>query len=255
MLTEERKNSILEILRKEKTVTVHALARTLYVSEATVRRDLTEMEMNGLLRRSHGGAVLLERDAGEPSFFVRKEENIAEKRQIAQTVLPYLVHDRTFFLDSSSTVRAIATVWEATGKTIITPGIETALLFARQKGVEVLLPGGTVNHLTGSVCGVYTLRQLEDFRADVFICSCSGISPEGLLTVSTIEHGEIKASMQRRAKKSILLVDHTKFGRARTYAYAKLQDFDILVTDVMPPEQIVELCRRSGTQIVLPVRS
>ena len=255
MLTEERQNSILEILKKEKTATVHALARQLYVSEATIRRDLTEMEMNGLLRRSHGGAVLLERDAGEPSFFVRKEENATEKRAIAQAVLPHLVHDRTFFLDASSTVRTLATVWDTAGKTLITTGIETALLFSRQKDVEIILPGGGVHYLSGAVCGVLTLRQLEDFRADVFLCSCGGISSDGALTESTIEHGEIKASMLRRAKKNILLVDHTKFSRFRTYAYAKLQDFDMLVTDEMPPDAIVELCRLSGVEIVLPARS
>ncbi len=251
MLTEERKTAIMTCLRRERSVTVRALAKELYVSEATVRRDLRELEESGMLRRSHGGAVLEENVAGEPSFLVRREENAAGKRRLAEAALPIL-EGSVFFLDSSSTVQALAAVWEAAHKTVITTGISTAFLFSRKQDAQVILPGGNVRYLADSVGGATTLRQLERFRADVCLCSCGGILPDGSLTESTAESGEIKATMLRRAERRILLADHSKWGRVRAYSFATLREFDALVTDCRPPEETVRLCAACGVRLLYP---
>ena len=249
MLTDERQESILQHLKKNGSATVRELAKVLYVSEATVRRDLTEMAARGLLRRSHGGAVLIEREEGELSFFVRKEENTTEKRRLAEAVLPYLDDGSSFFLDSSSTVLALAAIWDAAHKTIITNGIDTAFLLSRKRDVQVVLPGGTLHYLAGAVWGALTLRQLEGFHADTFICSCGGISPDGELYESVTE-GEIKATMLRRATRRILLADTSKLGRMKTYRFANLSDFDMLVTEKRPSEEICRICEESGVKLL-----
>ena len=108
MLQNERQEEILKILKQNRSATVRALAQKLYVSDATVRRDLMEMQNLGLLKRSHGGAVLLE-NADEISIFVRMNENADEKERTATNALKYLPNDfETVFLDSSSTVLALA---------------------------------------------------------------------------------------------------------------------------------------------------
>ena len=245
MFTIERQRAIQAMLEKERSITVKKLAAALYVSEATVRRDLRTMEEEGTLRRSHGGAVLLEQEAGEASFYVRKEENTAQKRTVATLALPYLVGN-TFFLDSSSTVRALAAVWEAAHKTIITTGLETALLFSRKKDACVILPGGEMRYLAGSVYGAVTLRQLERFRADLLLCSCGGISADGEISEMSSEQGELKATMLHRAAKKILLFDQSKLGRVRPFCYASIADFDMLITDRQPPIEFCRLCERVG---------
>lgn len=249
MLTDERQEAILQHLKKNGSATVRDMAKTLYVSEATVRRDLTEMAARGLLRRSHGGAVLIEREEGELSFFVRKEENTAEKRRLAEAVLPYLDEGSSFFLDSSSTVLALAAIWDAAHKTIITNGIDTAFLLSRKRDVQVVLPGGTLHYLAGAVWGALTLRQLEGFHADTFICSCGGISPDGELYESVTE-GEIKATMLRRATRRILLADTSKLGRMKTYRFASISDFDMMVTEKRPSEEICRICEESGVKLL-----
>ena len=90
MLTLERQNEILEYLKQNKTATVRDLATRLYVSDATIRRDLAEMEILGLLRRSHGGAVLLEKNRDELSVLVRMEQNADAKRIISELTIPLL---------------------------------------------------------------------------------------------------------------------------------------------------------------------
>ncbi|MBQ8175099.1 MAG: DeoR/GlpR transcriptional regulator [Clostridia bacterium] len=249
MLTPERQEAVLQLLRKTGSATVREMAKSLYVSEATVRRDLTEMETHGLLRRSHGGAVLIEHEGSEPSFFVRKEENIAEKRRLAKAVLPYLDEGSCFFLDSSSTVLALAAVWDAAHKTVITTGVDTAFLLSRKRDVQVVLPGGTLHYLAGAVWGALTLRQLEGFHADTFICSCGGISPEGGLYESVTE-GEIKATMMRHSTRRILIADGSKLGRMRTYRFAGLSDFDMLVTDKRPSEEICRMCEENHVKLL-----
>lgn len=249
MLTAERKDAILGLLSKSGSATVREMAKKLYISEATVRRDLTEMEAHGLLRRSHGGAVLIEREEGETSFFVRKEENTAEKRRLAKAVLPYLDEGSCFFLDSSSTVLALAAVWDATHKTVITTGVDTAFLLSRKRDVQVVLPGGTLHYLAGAVWGALTLRQLENFHADTFICSCGGISPEGDLYESVSE-AEIKTTMMRHSGRRILIADESKLGRMRTCRFASLSEFDMLVTERRPSEEICRVCEENGVKML-----
>lgn len=249
MLTAERQESILQLLKKNGSATVHEMAKALYVSEATVRRDLNEMHSRGLLRRSHGGAVLIEHEEGELSLFVRKEENTVEKRRLAEAVLPYLDEGSSFFLDSSSTVLALAAIWDAAHKTVITTGVDTAFLLSRKRDVQVVLPGGTLHYLAGAVWGAITLRQLEGFHADTFVCSCGGISPEGELYESVTE-GEIKATMMRRSTRRILLADASKLGRMKTYRFASLSEFDLLVTEKRPSEEICRLCEENGVKLL-----
>ena len=101
MLILERQEKIIEYLKAHKSEKTAALARAMYVSEATVRRDIAEMEKLGLVRRSHGGVVLFENSNDEPSIAIRMNEMEAEKQKIARLALPLLKPFRTLFLDSS----------------------------------------------------------------------------------------------------------------------------------------------------------
>ncbi len=252
MLHVQRQQEILDRLRARKSVTVRALSEELYVSEATVRRDLTELAARGFLHRSHGGAILVEDDGGEISRFLRGEQNPEGKRRMAELTLPYLTEGNSFFLDWSSSVRALAGVWEPSHRTVITPGLETALLFSRMRDVQVILPGGNVRYLSGAAGGALALRMLDDMRADVLVCSCGGLDLQGNISEGNADTAEMKGRMVRHSKRHILLADATKLGVFRAFRFATLADIDVLVSDCPPGAELRRLCEAAGTRLVAP---
>ena len=115
----ERQNAILQALKENKSANVANLAKKLYVSEATIRRDLAQMESMGLIERTHGGALLPE-NAEEISIFFRMEKNAREKERAATKALPHIPYFKSVFIDSSSTALALAERMDLNHKTVVT---------------------------------------------------------------------------------------------------------------------------------------
>ncbi len=230
MLNNERKDAILKILQKNGVATVSYLASTLFVSEATVRRDLSEMQNMGLLRRSHGGAVLLE-SAEEVSIFVRMEENANEKSQVAMKALKNLPSDfKTVFLDSSSTVLTVARQMDLTDKTVITNSLQAVVQLSRIRGINLIVPGGTVSPRGHSITGSWTNRLISEFRFDLMLSSCAAIDTHGVYE-NSLDQREVKRTVFNRSAVRILLADHTKFEMPGTYLVEPLSAFDKIIFD------------------------
>ena len=137
MLPLERQNKILEILSKKQAVTVDELCARLYSSGATIRRDLQALESNGLLRRTHGGAVFVDGNARDFPLTMRETENLIPKSIIAKRALPYIHEGQTLFMDASSTVCQLAE--KLTGfqhLRVITNGLKTANILSEIEGRE-----------------------------------------------------------------------------------------------------------------------
>lgn len=250
MLTLERQNEILDLLKQKKTATVRELAARLYVSDATIRRDLGEMETLGLLRRSHGGAVLLERNRDEFSALVRMEQNTGAKRLMSELAIPYLEECTSVWMDSSSTIHTLSTVWKPTRKNIFTTGIQTALTLSQLPDVQVIMPGGVLKFHTDSLEGELTAEQMRAFFADAMICSCGGVSLDGEVTESTLSQCTIKQSMMRQSRRRILMADHTKLGERRAFRTAMLREFDVLICDRAPSAEFRACCAAQGVELV-----
>ena len=250
MLTLERQNEILEYLKQNKTATVRDLAMRLYVSDATIRRDLAEMEMLGLLRRSHGGAVLLEKNRDELSVLVRMEQNADAKRVISELTIPLLEPHASFWLDSSSTVRFLSTLWRPSGKTVFTTGIQTSLELSKLPDMQVIVPGGIVRFHRDSLEGEVALEQMRYFFADAMICSCGGIEEDGTVSESTVAQCAIKQGLMAQSRMKILVVDHSKIGERRAFRIGNVADFDIFVCNADPGESLKALCREHNVQLI-----
>lgn len=249
MLILERQEKILEYLRAHKSEKTAALARAMYVSEATVRRDIAAMEKLGLVRRSHGGAVLFENSNDEPSIAIRMGEMEAEKLKIARLALPLLKPYRTFFMDSSSTVSVLAKHFNEPHKTIISTGIQAVTYLSGKENVDIFLPGGFLHYNSNSVEGSFTVKQLENYNFDAAVCSCGGISEEGV-TEATMNQCMIKNTVMPHAKTNILLVDHTKIGNVCAFRICPPTAYDTIVTDKEPPAAFADYCRSHGIALV-----
>lgn len=246
MLSNTRQDQILEYLKKNVSATVKELASALYVSEATVRRDLIEMQSLGLLQRSHGGAILLEM-SDESSIIVRMTENAKEKALTASKALPHIPTDfKTVFLDSSSTVLALALRLSLVNKTVVTNNLQTVLQLSKIRDINLIIPGGNISLGGTSVTGSWTSSQLSSFHFDLMLTSCAAVIGDGAFETS-IDQREVKRTVFDRSDCRILLVDHTKFDRSGTYLFKQLSDFDRVIFDSLTDEQKQAL---SGCPIV-----
>ena len=236
MAINERHNSILSILKQNRTANVKELSSKLFVSEATVRRDLAEMKRLGLVERSHGGAVLPD-NATEISIFVRMSENAREKEIAATNALPHIPEFRTVFVDSSSTALALAERMDFSFKTVVTNNLQTAMQLSKKRDINLIILGGSVQYNTVSSTGSFTVRQIEEFSFDLMISSCAAVK-SGEVYERSLEQREIKNAARRRSKYCILLFDSTKYDGYGAYKSGNLSDFDAVFSDSAPASEM-----------------
>ena len=238
MALNERQNEILRLLKEQKKASVNKLAQTFYVSEATIRRDLTEMNAMGLVERSHGGALLPE-NSEEISIFFRMERNATEKERVATKALPYVPSFKSVFIDSSSTALALAERMDFSHKTVVTNNLQAAVQLSKKPNTTLILLGGIVQYNTVAAVGSWTARQLDDFAFDLMICSCAAVL-DGNAYERSLDQKEIKRAAFERSQKRLLLIDHTKFGSHGAYRLTELENYDLVVTDAPPPKPLEE---------------
>lgn len=227
----ERFNQIIEILKKKKKVSVHNLAKELYVSEPTVRRDLKILEENGKIKRSYGGAVLAEFVHSEVPLVLRESQNLPEKDIIANIAKEYIKDGQVIFLDASSTVYALVKhLSKFSNIVVITNGPKTSIKLAEMQ-IRSYCTGGLLLEHDVSYVGSLAERFVENFNADVFFFSCRGVSKDGALTDSSVEETDIRRVMMANAKKSIFLCAADKVGKEYMYKLTDIDKVDAVVSD------------------------
>lgn len=238
MLPLERQGKILEILSKKKAVTVEELCSTLYSSGATIRRDLSELESNRLIRRTHGGAVFLEGNAGDFPLTLRETENMLLKEKIAVKFLPEIRDGMTLFMDSSSTVSAVAARLNGyKNLRVVTNGIKICNILSEKDGIEVYCTGGKLRENAKSLIGTGALRSVESFYADIAVFSCRGITPDAGFSDTNEEEAELKRAYMKKAERTALLCDSTKLDKKYFCRIGGLNDLWKIVCDIELPEE------------------
>jgi DeoR family fructose operon transcriptional repressor len=234
MAINERQDNILSLLKEQKRISVSKLANLLFVSEATIRRDLAEMQNLGLVERSHGSALLPE-NAEEISIFFRMEKNAREKEKAATKALPHIPYFKSVFIDSSSTVLALAERMDLSFKTVVTNNLQTAIQLSKKPNLNLILLGGNVQYNTNSATGSWTTRQLTGFSFDLMLSSCAAVIGNETFERS-LDQKELKRVAFQRSKKKVLIIDHTQFEASATYRLTSLDQYDIVITDAPPPD-------------------
>jgi len=227
----ERLDRILALLRERQTATVKALAACLYASEATVRRDLNELERRGLVKRLHGGAVLLDGARSELPLYVREQQNVEAKRLIAAKAAHYLRDGQVIFLDASSTVMFLTRHLEAfQSLTIITNGLKTAQELTTLNH-RVYCTGGLMLHNSSAYVGDYAADFVRHFNADVFFFSSRGVSEDGRITDESAEETGIRRVMLQQSRRKIFMCDQSKIGKTYCYNLCRTDQTDAFLTD------------------------
>lgn len=251
MLKKERQQKIVDITKHKKSVTVASLAELLYVSEATVRRDLMELEKSGALSRSHGGAYLPEGGAAESPGIIREKQNIHEKRLIAELAVDFLTAESTVFMDSSSSAGAVIPyIGTRAPVSVITNGIRNALKLTEQRKARVYFCPGLINSHSEAAVGVDAVKYISGFFADICIISCGGISSGAGVTEAGREQAQLKRQMLENSKMRLLLCDSSKFEKSCMSIIGGYDMFDYILTDSMPPDKLAQAVKSAGCEII-----
>lgn len=229
----ERQEDIVKILKDKKVASVTFLAQALFVSEATIRRDLSKLEQKGTVTRTFGGVVLNSQTPNqETTFELREQTNLNEKRALCQKASSYIKNNYTIFIDSSTTLLNIVNYLNNfENLVIITNGLFVANEIINKTKHQVILPGGLVQANTNSMLGAITLSALNKFHCNLAIMSTSSFDFKFGPTESTIEQAEIKNTMLKNSDLKIVLCDAQKMHKQSLYRTSSLDQIDILITN------------------------
>jgi Transcriptional regulators of sugar metabolism len=233
MASYNRKEMILEFMRSEnRFVTVEQLCSRLYVSGATIRRDLTDLEHSRLIRRTRGGALLVEGSANEDPLAFRENQNAVQKQIIANMACDYIRDGMTLFVDSSTTAFTLARNFDRfSNLRVITNGLKTSLLLSDYKNVSVMCTGGTLREDSKSLTGVAAIEFIDRLNADIAFMSCRGFSFENGASEASEGEYYIKQHYIRNSKACILLLDTSKIGQDYICRMGGLHIFDHIITE------------------------
>lgn len=239
-MNKDREKAILEILLKEKEVNVKDLAKKLYASEPSIRRDLSSLQKQNLIRRTHGGAVIEENAVSYSKipYMLRELEASSAKDIIAKQAANLVKNGDTIFLDaSSSACRLIQHLTDKSQITVITSGIQ-ALHLLSECGINVICTGGNSINSCLSLVGDDALRTIQNYRADLCFISCRGISDDGELSDISIEENLVRREMIKRSKKTYLLCAAEKFNTSYFHRLCDASDLDGIITEGNLPKSL-----------------
>ncbi|MDQ0193591.1 DeoR/GlpR family DNA-binding transcription regulator [Paenibacillus wynnii] len=257
MLMGTRQYEIMKLLELKQQATIMELAEKFKVSQMTIRRDLDQLQSEGKIQRSHGGAVKVKRFMGS-DYDQRANENKAEKIAIAREAVNHIKDGMSIILDAGTTVAAMVEELEKfKDLKIITRDLHTALLLSNEQrfgSFDVYCTGGRLSKWAYSLDGIYTEKMLASLTVDVAFLTCEAVShAKGAMAWSPVLVGARQTAMNA-ADKNILLVDSTKFSYNSLAIFASLDSFDEIITENGLDEDEADVYRTAGYPIrIVPV--
>ena len=228
MALNERQQKILELTEQKQRMTVAQLAKRLYVSEMTVRRDLAKMEHEGHLKRFHGGAIA-NSDYIEYPIEQRMHINEKEKRDLAKRAKAYLQNGQTIFLPGCSTCAFLLPLLkDYEDLTVITNSVQFLIILSRMR-IRCILSGGEYFETDKLLIGRSAENFLRSFNTDISFLSCDGISECGDVSIEDENTAEIVRIAFQNSKKRIILADRSKMGNRYTYNVCRAEDADDII--------------------------
>lgn len=239
----ERHKAILARLEAEQKVLVHQLCKEFSVSPATIRNDLNELEAQGLLRRTHGGAIPLSRTGLELTTEQKAVRRMEEKRAIAACAATMVENGETLAIDTGTTTLELARcLLERTGLTVVTNDMKIASLFEEQSDASILFIGGLVRRGFHCTTGPMAVQGMAELRVDRCFMATNGLTVRSGMTTPDIGHAQVKRQLLHMGSQVVLLCDSEKIGRDSFAVVDGLESIDVLITDErLRPELRAEL--------------
>ncbi|MGA7522806.1 MAG: DeoR/GlpR family DNA-binding transcription regulator [Acidobacteriaceae bacterium] len=251
-----RLEAILGKLQQSGGVTVETLSAELSVSLVTIRRDLDQLERDGLLQRTHGGAVSMEPLFYEPfrndrSFQTQLEKMAEEKRRIGRAAAALIQRGETIALTPGTTTMSVIRGLPLNQEiTVVTNTINIAMELSRRKDLDVFVTGG---HLRGdwfSLVGPTAVQSLQPMLIHTLFIGADGIDGTWGATCFSPDEADLNSAMVRSARRRIAVADHTKFGVVAGWRICQTADLNILITDTEASDEAVAPFQSAGVQVM-----
>ncbi len=247
LLKRERQLKISQFVREHSQATVGELGEHFGVSQATVRRDLEELALDGTLLRTHGGALYGDQSLATPPVHQRAFENAEIKRCIGAAAAELIADDETIFIGSGSTTFEVARALRDKRRiTVITNALNIANELAGDPNITLIVLGGLLRPGELSMIGHLTEQALREVRADKVIIGINAIHAQHGLTNEYLQETITDREIIRSGSQVIVVADHTKFDKICTAFVAPLQAIHKIVTDRETPPQLITALRQVG---------
>jgi DeoR family fructose operon transcriptional repressor len=247
----ERQQHIVTLARSAGRVEVTSLAETLAVAPETIRRDLTGLERQGLLRRVHGGAITVERLGFEPTVAARADRFVAEKERIAKAALAFVPDEGTLLIDAGTTTAHLADLLPRDRElTVVTNSLPVATTLVTSPNLHLYFLGGRFRQRTLAVVGEWLQQILGGLTVDVAFLGTNGLSVQRGLTTPDPTEAQAKRAMIAAARRSVLLCDSSKVGAEHFSQFATLEEIAVLVTDTGLDTETAQHIESEGPEVI-----
>ncbi|MDF2668591.1 MAG: DeoR/GlpR transcriptional regulator [Paenibacillus sp.] len=250
MLPIQRKHRLIEHLAKHGAATIATLSQIAGVSEMTIRRDLKLLEDEGIAQRSHGGALYL--PTQEPPLVEKSEKNTEIKTELAAYAAQHFVSDGdVLILEGGTAVSRMAPLLEAfSSLTVLTNGLDTLSVLRRLASKHMVVgSGGELREPSGTFVGQNAQKFFESLHADTAFLSALGYTAEAGFTDPNLSDTHIKQCMIRSARRTVMLIDSSKFGQRYLTAVTAASGISAVVTDKGIPENMRMHLQEAGVAV------
>ncbi|OON40087.1 transcriptional regulator [Izhakiella australiensis] len=241
---------ILEQIKVHGEVSSKDLAEKLNVSTMTISRDLKELTKSGNIELTHGGAVLHGIDMSEHSMSIKEGVNIEGKKKIARYCKSLIKPGDSIFIETGTTTLFVAKeIFRNTDSKFYTNSLLVHNALSKYENILLYSVPGKYRALSKGFLGIQTINYVQDFSFDIAFIGTEGISVEGDITLPNEEDAYTKKAIIKNAKKVIIVADASKFGLMHKYRAAKLDDIDMIVTDLPHEDPFFQQVTQAGKVI------
>jgi len=247
----DRRNQIVEMVTRQRTVKNGELMEHFGISIETLRRDLAYLEQRGYLRRVYGGAVAHDMLGGEPEYESRSQLQLGEKAAIGAAAAALVDAREAIYLGVGTTVQAmVACLKDIRDITVFTNAMRTAVELSELPGCSVVLTGGQLRPKELTLSGFPADENLAHFNVDKAFIGVGGVTEEGI-TDFHIGEAQLHRAMIRNAKTAIVLCDSSKLGVRAMNNVCPISEIDVLITDGNAPAKLLRQLEKAGVRVIV----
>ncbi|HHW13185.1 MAG TPA: DeoR/GlpR transcriptional regulator [Firmicutes bacterium] len=252
MFPEERRQKLISALEEHYSMSVSGLAERLGVSEATIRRDLNELQKLGVIRRTHGGALLASPRKFEPTYTDKKDRFLVQKQKIGRVAAGLVEDGETVILDAgTTTLQMVRHLKEKKNITVITNALSIIEEMEANEELDLVVIGGRLRFSTRALVGPMAEENLRNFHADKVFIAANGCTIKEGLTTPNLTEAYTKRAMVKAGSKVIAVLDHSKFGEVSLTTIAPLTEIDVIVTDDGIDKKLQKEMEQMGIEVII----